>query len=185
MSYFILSQDNRLLDAVEPAGLTSLLTKEMLTEEKVHVLDELVLQVPIQQKEYVTYVDYIQRPIPLLSDRLKQLVVKYVPKMMCKAVVLADREQMRQDLYWVFVPPSLACLSDQTEFYQDGTVKRLILDLDKIGRRTFFRIDGIREEHLVVNLGLAESILRRDFTGIQLQKIELEVQREDEMKWLS
>ncbi|MCR8979565.1 serine protease [Brevibacillus laterosporus] len=185
MSYFILSQDNRILDAVEPAGLTSLLTKEMLTEETVHLLDELVLQVPIQQREHVTYVDFIQRPFPLLSDRLKQLVVKYVPKMLCKAVVLADREQMRQDLYWVFVPPRIDCLSDKTEFYQDNTMKRLILDQNKIGRRSFFRINGIREEHLVVNLGLAESILRRDFTGIQLQKVELEVQREDEMKWPS
>ncbi|AKF92343.1 hypothetical protein [Brevibacillus laterosporus] len=181
MSYFILSQDNRLLDAVEPTGLTELLTKEMLTEEKVHLLDELVLQVPIQRREHVTYVDFIQRPIPLLSDRLKQLVVKYVPKMLCKAVVLADREQMRQDLYWVFVPPRVNCLSDRAEFYQDNTIKRLILDQNKIGRRSYFQIDGIREEHLVVNLGLAESILHRDFTGIQLQKAELEAHREDEM----
>lgn len=181
MSYFILSQDNRLLDAVEPTGLTELITKEMLTEEKVHLLDELVLQVPIQRREHVTYVDFIQRPIPLLSDHLKQLVVKYVPKMLCKAVVLADREQMRQDLYWVFVPPRVNCLSDRAEFNQDNTIKRLIVDQNKIGGRTFFQIDGIREEHLVVNVGLAESILRRDFTGLQLQKVELEAHREDEM----
>ncbi|AYK07025.1 serine protease [Brevibacillus laterosporus] len=181
MSYFILSQDNRLLDAVEPTGLTELITKEMLTEEKMHLLDELVLQVPIQRREHITYVDFIQRPIPLLSDHLKQLVVKYVPKMLCKAVVLADREQMRQDLYWVFVPPRVNCLSDRAEFNQDNTIKRLIVDQNKIGGRTFFQIDGIREEHLVVNVGLAESILRRDFTGIQLQKVELEAHREDEM----
>ena len=110
----------------------------------------------------------------LISDAVKQLVEKYVPNMPFKAVVLTDMPKLMQTLYWLVIPPRVRCLSAQTEFHLDGTLKKLVIDEQLAAPYSFFQIEGIKEQFIVVNIELAESILRRDFRGIRLQKIQTE-----------
>ncbi|WP_276918648.1 hypothetical protein [Aneurinibacillus aneurinilyticus] len=37
-----------------------------------------------------------------------------------------------------------------------------------------YRIDGILEDYILISLDVAESLLRRGFTGIRLKKVEKE-----------
>ncbi|MED0673641.1 serine protease [Aneurinibacillus aneurinilyticus] len=174
MNYFIISQDERIFDAIEPTGVSQVITREQLEEEQLRKMDKLILQFSLKEKTTNEYVDFIQRPIPLLSDQCKQIIEKYVPHMHFKSVVLVDRKQMRQDVYWLIAPPRINCLSDESEFHKDGTIKRLVIDEQKAISHKIFRIDGILEDYILISLDVAESLLRRNFTGIRLKKVEKE-----------
>lgn len=174
MNYFILSQDERITNAVKPVGIAQVIKKELLTIERMEELEELERQFPVLEKGEVVYIDLIEKPIMLISDAVKQLVEKYVPNMPFKAVVLTDMPKLMQTLYWLVIPPRVRCLSAQTEFHLDGTLKKLVIDEQLAAPYSFFQIEGIKEQFIVVNIELAESILRRDFRGIRLQKIQTE-----------
>lgn len=171
MNYFILSQDVRIESAVEPAGVFDVIRQEWLTPNHAGELDELSIQFDIKQKCENDYLDFLDRPIPLYSNRLKTLIDKFAPNLSVKSVVLFDRERIKQDLYWLIILPRVNCLSEQSEFHEDGSLKRLVLDRKKIGRHTIFQIEGIRESVIVIDLRLAEALLRRDFFGIRLKKV--------------
>ncbi|MEZ2661779.1 serine protease, partial [Aneurinibacillus aneurinilyticus] len=73
MNYFIISQDERIFDAIEPTGVSQVITREQLEEEQLRKMDKLILQFSLKEKTTNEYVDFIQRPIPLLSDQCKQI----------------------------------------------------------------------------------------------------------------
>ncbi|MEG0258729.1 MAG: serine protease [Lysinibacillus sp.] len=174
MNYFILSQDERISNAVEPIGISKVIKKEMLTAERMEELEAVDRQFPVLDKRKNDYIDFIEKPIALLSDPVKQLVVKYEPRLPFKSVVLMDLPNLSQVLYWLIIPPKIACLSTQTEFHRDGTLKNLVIDEAKAAPYTIFKIDGIKEDFVIVNIELAESILRRAFRGIRLIKVQTE-----------
>ncbi len=174
MEYFILSQDKRITNAVKPIGVSKLVEKTGFTTRNWGALDDLPAQVNIAQQDYQEYVDLIADPLPLVSDKLKQLYQKFDPQIFFKPVVLADQKLMQQALYWLIVPPTCDCLSDQSEFYKNMTLKRLVINHQKADGKWIFKVTGIMEPFIIINLGVAESMLREDFKGIQLKPVATE-----------
>jgi hypothetical protein len=172
MEYFILSQDQRVVQAIRPVDIDKLVTDNGLASERWDNLDKLPVQYFLEEDSDPEYVDFIASPVPLVSDRLKQLYQKFDAKIFFKPVALADSKQMRQELYWLMNPPRCACLAEQTEFNKDRSVKRLVIDSRKAAGNWIFRVDGILERLFVVNLGVAEAMLRRDFSGVKLIRID-------------
>lgn len=172
MNYFILTQDERMVNVVEPVGITQVIKRELLVRERLDELDELDCQFPVLEKRENDYIDYIERPYPLLSDPFKRLVQRYEPKMPLKSVVLMDSTNMIQRLYWLMVPPTVACLSDESEFHRDGTVKKLVIEEELAASYTIFKVEGLKEDYVIVNLAIAESLLRRAYRGIRLHKVQ-------------
>ncbi|MGG1392164.1 serine protease, partial [Brevibacillus brevis] len=70
-------------------------------------LDEAVIQFDIKQKKENDYLDFLDRPIPLYSNRLKTIIHKFAPKLFVKSVVLVDMERIKQDLYWLMILPRM------------------------------------------------------------------------------
>ncbi|MED4351067.1 serine protease [Schinkia azotoformans] len=172
MNYFILRQDERISHAVEPIGLSRVIKQEwLMTKEGIHELDQLDRQFSIKEKNTNEAIDLIEKPIRLISDRLKKLIEKYVPSLPMKSVVLVDKKNGSQLLYWLLITRTLACLSAQTEFHPDGTIKKLVIEEEAAASYPIFKIEGVRENVLIVNVALAEGILRRSFYGIRLQKV--------------
>lgn len=172
MNYFILSQDERISNAIEPVGIAQVIKKELLTLDRMEELEGLERQFPVLEKNDMLYIDFIEKPIALFSDAVKQLVEKYVPNMLFKAVVLTDMPKSMQTLYWLVIPPKVPCLSSQSQFHLDGTLKKLIIDEAMAAPYSCFQIEGIKENYIVINIELAESILRRAFQGIRLHKVQ-------------
>ncbi|MBV7275320.1 hypothetical protein I6U48_20685 [Clostridium sp. PL3] len=173
MEYFIICQDKRVLNSVEPIGVSKEIDKNIDTK----VEDEMPVQFYIKEKKENEYVDYIEGQTPLISDKLKYIFEKFQEDIFLKPAVLADIKRMRQDLYWIMIPQAVECLSPKAEFNKDGTLKRLVIDETKIGFTKIFKVDGILENFIMISLDLAESILRRDFTGIKLERVEKEVRK--------
>lgn len=178
MEFFIMCQDSRILQAIRPLGISGLVTDNGLASERGNDLDTLPVQYYLEENSNPEYVDFIASPVPVVSDRLKQLFQKFDPQIFFKPVVLADAAKMRQELYWLMNPPSCACVADEREFNEDRSVKRLVIDSRKVDGKWIFRVKGILEQRIIVNLGVAESMLRRGYCGIILTRVETEIETE-------
>jgi hypothetical protein len=172
MEYFILSQDKRVLQAIRPLGIAKLVTDNGLASERWDDLDTLPVQYYLEENSDPEYVDFIADPVPLVSDRLKQLYQKFETTIFFKPVALADSTQTRQELYWLLNPPRCACVAEQSEFNKDRSLKRLVIDSRQAVRNWIFRVDGILERLIVIKLGVTEAMLRRDFSGVKLTRID-------------
>lgn len=174
MEYFVISQDKRIENVVEPIGILKEINKEILNKEGIKHMDDMPVQFDIKEKSSSEYIDFIEKPVLLVSDNLKKILNKYDKKIFFKPVVLCDRKEEKQDLYWLMVLDSIDCLSPKSEFNKNGTIKRLIIDEKKIGNFKIFKVNEVMEDLVIIRLDVAESLLRRDFTGIKLKKVERE-----------
>lgn len=113
-------------------------------------------------------------PVPLLSTTLKDVFISYVPGLPCSCVLLSDQKERQQHTYWVFEVECLDCLADGTEYYPDGTWKKMVLDEKRIGAKAIFRVNGTVQKPIMIRRDVAESILRRNMLGIKLECVEAE-----------
>ncbi|WP_017815001.1 hypothetical protein [Paenibacillus shenyangensis] len=175
MEYFILKQDQRLMNTAQPQRVSQLLPQELLLPERHNALVGMNLYFTVQKGGLMEPADYIQHPLPLMSDAMKKLLTIWEPAIRSYPVTLNDTERIEHKLYWLMLPPSVHALTEETSFYPDGSLKRLILNAQQLEEYSVCQLAGIRERIILVNLGLAESILRRDYDGICLERIETSV----------
>ncbi|HEY8463777.1 MAG TPA: serine protease [Bacillota bacterium] len=164
MDFFRFSQDQRVSGAIQPI-------RPVPANPEHNSETDFPVQYYLKANRDNEYIDFLEMPVALVSDRLKRLLTKYCPQLVCHPVVLADLSRMRQDLYWQINPVTVDCQAPQTEFYKDGAVRNLVIDAVKAGSVRVFRVAGIKESWIIVNLEVAESILRRDFLGIRLKRV--------------
>lgn len=127
--------------------------------------------IPVDQTSEEQYLDWLSKPWPMISDEMKNILALYNPKMEYKQIDLIDRQNYLQHTYWSFYVPSVDCLSPETEFYPDRSLKNLVVNRQKIKTHHFFSIRGIREPLYLVSLDAAESLLRRELTGFILESV--------------
>lgn len=178
MEYFILSQDESIQHTVS-------INRDRIPEEwksKITVERGIELQpgdIPggksynflVRSDKENAYPDFIQVPLPLISTGMKEIFLSHESDIQCNCALLSNRELKQQRVYWLFALKRIACASEQTEFYPNHMLKKLVLDREKIGHRVIFQVQGIMEKKVIVNSDVAESILRRPITGIRLEKI--------------
>ncbi|WP_438497074.1 hypothetical protein [Paenibacillus sp. IHBB 3054] len=173
MRIFRLTVDERVKHRVEPASLTKL-QLDALWGAGAQAEDETPLFLAVHMDQRTVYPDFLEFPLPLVSDRMRALLAQYMPGLAWKSAILSDIRQARQDAYWVLRPPVVECLSPQTLWYPNGTLKHLVLRHGDI-QAPVFRISGLMEPYIYIQLAVAESLLRRSFTGIGVQRVEMEV----------
>ena len=174
MDYFILRQDPRLTNMVEPQGILNQIDKYAYKNDERQYFDKDAIACYVKEKPHNDYGDYLERPLPLVSDKLKYLLEEEEPRCWYKPVACIDLKRIRQDVYWLMMPLKLDCLSKQTEFNKDGSVKRLVLEREKIGYCKIFRVAGIVEELVLLHLDLVEQILQGEFRGLKFEQVALE-----------
>jgi len=114
------------------------------------------------------------KPVFLMSTDLRKVVKMHDDSTIWKNVTLANKGNQKYHTYWMPLLDKIPCLSDKTEFYPDKSLKRMVLDPKKIGNSKIFRIGSIRQKIVVVNLDIAESILRRFINGVRLERVQCE-----------
>lgn len=118
------------------------------------------------------YPDIIESPVFLASDRLKQLIEPFEDSVIYKRVILSQIQEERQTVYWLMIPKTLDCLSDASEYYPNGWAKKAEIDPAKVGLHRIFQINLLPRPLFIVNLDVAEAIMRRGFGGIMLVPVE-------------
>jgi predicted RNA-binding protein len=167
-SYFEIYQDKRIEQCIEPRGAL----KKIDFKDDKEEIENMATQLFLTEKKENEYVDYIERPGLLISDNLKEVFEKYKEEIISRPVVLSDKKNKKQTVYWQIAIKAIDCISDKSEFDKNGTLKKLVIDEKKAGLKRIFKVKGILENIIIIRLDVAESILRRDFTGIALKRIE-------------
>lgn len=170
MEYFQLELDPRIHDAMRPVGLGKVLTPERLSGSRQDELKEMRLQFEIEEQGSLTFTDFIGYPVPLLSDALKRLIKVYDPSVPAFQIGLIDTKRQKQELYWLLLPPKVRCLSGDSRYSADGRLQEAVLDQGMLDGSPLIRVEGAPDNWMYVHLGLAESMLRRDFYGIKLNR---------------
>jgi hypothetical protein len=171
--YFLLTQDtdhlSPILPKMHPAGVKlsanmSRLEIAMMRETAVGYFDA---------NEGVA-LDLLLRPAMLVSDAVKQVMAAYQNKVIFRHVHLFGvfgKEPLSMT-YWIGAYPRVKCLSDRSEYFPNGMLKKPAPDSEKIPDCAFFTYEETQSPHLVMRMDLVESLLRRELTGLKFEEIE-------------
>lgn len=124
----------------------------------------------VREEAEVEFIDYVEGPRRLVSNRMKQLLELYEAGLGWTSVILTAKEAKRQELYWFLEPKERDVLSDKSKRDRLGNVTTLVLDGKRLRRERLFCAEG----HVVVHLDVAESLLRRAYTGLRLIPVEVD-----------
>lgn len=163
MEYFILRQDQSIINPIIP--LKTDLDDDFVCSS---VFGEVI------EKENAPYLDYLDRPKRIVSDALKELLTKYEDNLDFTAIVFTDVKKGTQRVYWLMDIMTKNCISQETTYYPNGQMKELVIDSQKVELDCIFQVESKMESYTIVNLEVAESMLRRAFLGIELQRVKLE-----------
>lgn len=117
--------------------------------------------------------DFIQHPVYMISKKLHDILDAYEDDLVFKDVVLIHKETQEQYWYHQILMDQLDVRSSDTQYYPDGTEKKLVLDKEKIGPHHLFMVGDSRMRHPVVSLAVVESLLRRAVTGVLFEEVEV------------
>ena len=167
--YYYLEQDPKLAGVVRLKGLTAIAPPEHLRHQQLQFIDPNPGFCLVESGQ--VYPDFIPQPVPLISDRLWQkLQLLKVKQLFSKAICLLDQQRLTQRLYWLIIPRQIDCLDAKPEFNHDGSLKRLKLDQAKIGWAKLFKVEGLREELILLEQDLV-SLLAWESFGVKFTKI--------------
>lgn len=122
----------------------------------------------IKPSDRTIFTDIIQFPFLLLSLKVAEVIKMYRERCFCRDVILLDQISGKSELYQLPVFDETDKLSIRER--QDGAQSETV-ELDK---HIFWVRDSLKR-HTVISLDLAESLLRREVTGLGLKEIELTV----------
>jgi hypothetical protein len=183
MGYFILSQDKTYKNqvAIDKSRLPEELQQKASLRSKNYYecenrfIGDKSFNLIVKSNVNNYYSDFIEIPFLLISDELKKIFISYEASLTCNCTILSDRVNKIQKVYWLCALEMVDCLGADSKFYPDGSIKELVLDRAKIGNRKIFQVAGIREQRFIASLDVVESILRRPFTGICVEKATMEI----------
>ena len=112
-------------------------------------------------------IDYDSRS-ELISDRLKMLMERYMPKYDFQPVVYMDTEKQEQSVFWRFRP--LTYGDYEATYRNDGIISQIVFPNNNAPIVFTARSPkGVRS--IAVRMAVAESTLRRCILGLKFTKI--------------
>lgn len=125
-------------------------------------------------KEDTVFVDFL--PIRQLfchafyvSDDFKELLDLYTDNLTAFPVFITDKNQKGQKVYWRIDIELVDCVVKEPNM----SYSNLTLYKSKLDSKHIFRIAFEKQEYLIVSLNLAETILRKEPSGIRFLPVKL------------
>ncbi|GFN32145.1 hypothetical protein [Paenibacillus xylaniclasticus] len=175
MDYFLLKQDERCKDAPVLLNVRQHLDPRDARQTRAHLIPD-ALMLPVRSEPDNEYPDVLStKDLFLVSSRMKPLLELYEPNMISKLTVLLDSEHQRQHDYYLPIFEEIEALSPSCEYKPDGeTITKLVLLSEPLRKKRIARIRCDGALLIVVRLDVAESILRRDFAAVRLERVPME-----------
>ncbi|MEY8356560.1 hypothetical protein AALB39_24855 [Lachnospiraceae bacterium 54-53] len=173
MRFFTMEQDKSLPDMIRFRDFDICGPRHIFYKEDGDKIDDSTMMY-LAKDSGETAPDFIQSPVYLVSDKVKKVLDMYEDDMVFRTVTIASKERETIMVYHHLLPDRMDMLSGQTEFYTSGSVKRLVLDPEKIGHHKVFLLNDKRFFNPLVSLEVVESLLRRNVTGIIWKEVLVE-----------
>ncbi len=155
--YYILKGDERLANAIEIKGAKNVASIDYVKTNSLQFLNSKPVMLHIEDNGL--WPDFIEKPLPLISNNLwtvfEQLKLKNI---FFKPVCFADIKKMTSFIYWLIIPDKIDCLSSDTEFNRDGSLKTLKINKEKVGLYKIFKVNGILEDLIIIDEDIADAI---------------------------
>lgn len=120
--------------------------------------------------------DFINVPPFILSDKYKDIFSLLEPAIEFKGIQLYPDDKTQyapMPTYWIPYLEKTDCLHKDSEIYDIGTAKKLILQKEAVIGKDIIRPDGIIEDVWLLSLTAAEAVLRRKPFGVNFEIIEV------------
>lgn len=174
MDYFLLNQDERYTNTPRLIDGFKKINIKNLNLSNDHKIEDITI-FQVNADEGCEFLDILDRQLFLISEDMKKITEKYNRNILFKTLVLIDSLHDRQESYFLPIFEEVECLSDKAELNLNKTVvKKIVLDKEKIEGKKIFKIKESSKPLIVVRLDVAESLLRRDFKGIKLERLQVE-----------
>lgn len=174
MEYFRLRQDGDYVNAPVIPDVIKQIQRRYVTPEDADKIDDITV-FNLANHDDIDFIDLLNRQLFLLSNLLKDTVKLYVPGLLCKKVLLISSAKQMQMLYYLPIFQAVDCMSDKSIMTPDkSVVKELVLKATAIPNKAIFKVKHSYETIIIARLDVAESIMRRDFRGIKMERVELE-----------
>lgn len=174
MEYFLLKQDEEYTNEPVLKDVFNTIDFRNINLLNAHKIDDVVI-FNVKCDEETEFLDVLDRNLFLISEKMKKIIEKYVPQSLFKTIPLIDLNNGRQENYYLPIFEEIECLSENAELNLNKTVvKKIILDKEKIKGKKIFKIKESEKTLVVVRLDVAESLLRREFKGMCLKRLEAE-----------
>lgn len=174
MDYFLLKQDEWYTDTpILYDVMKKVDIRDINRIDEHRIPDTLIFYV--KAKADSSFTDILDGQLYLISERLKSIIEKYDADAVFKFLPLIDMENKKQENYFLPILEDVEALSPNSVFNVNKTViKKIVLDGKKIDGKRIFRVKESIKPLVVVRLDAAESILRRNFKGIKLERLFVE-----------
>lgn len=174
MKYFMISQDKELSNLIVPEKLNPSVYKDGVSKKDFDKAPPMIVSYFSNSQE-LEKPDILYSPAFLVSDRFKKLLKVFNPKMSFKGIRCYPHEMEDSEalLYWWTYIPKVKCLGEETEKDPTGLIKHLVVEEGKLQGKSILVVDGTVENIVLVSLELAESMLRRNFWGMNFIPVEI------------
>ncbi|WP_110954335.1 hypothetical protein [Anaerosinus massiliensis] len=160
--YFLLCAETNILNTARPYGLERY--------KKVCDLGEVNIARVNEPNQY--YLDFFEFPRRMVSDKIKKILEESNPNTIFKRVAIIDPSKTQQMIYWLFALKEIDFIADTCKC-EKLDFKNIMIDHQKVKKHgyDFFIIMSVFEPFLIVNLEIAEKILRTNPVGIRFERI--------------
>lgn len=174
MDYFLLKQDEEYTNVPTLIDVFNKIDVRNINLLKADKIEDIVI-FNVKCEDDTEFLDILDRNLFLISEELKKLIEKYDLGILFKTIPLIDLSHERQENYYMPIFEEIECLNEKAELNLNKTVvKRIVLDKGKIKGKKIFKIKESSKTLVVVRLDVAESLLRRGFKGVCLERLEIE-----------
>lgn len=174
MDYFLLKQDERYKNTPHLSNVFKKINIKDLNLFDCNKISN-ILVFSVQNERNTTFLDVLDNQIYLISKEMKKILDKFNADILFKDVALLDHYNKRQGNYSLPIFKEINALSDRSEFNMNKTiVKKIVLDSQKIKGEKIFKLAESSKTLVVVRLDVAEFLLRRNFKGIKLERLEID-----------
>ena len=174
MDYFLLKQDEEYTNAPMLMDVFKNIDVRNINLLNAHKIDDIVI-LNVKCNDETEFLDILDRNLFLISKEMKKIIKKYDSEILFKTIPLIDLPHERQENYYMPIFEEVECLSEKSELNLNKTVvKKIILNKEKIRNKKIFKIKESSKTLVVIRLDVAESLLRREFKGMCLERLEID-----------
>lgn len=174
MDYFLLKQDKRYTNTPRLVDVFNKIDSRNINLLNAHKIEDLII-FNVKCDEESEFLDILDTQLFLISEKLKNIIEKFNRNIIFKIVPLIDLPHERQENYYLPIIEEIDCLSEKSEFnLNKSVIKKIILNKERIKDKKIFRIKESSKNLIVIRLDVAESLIRREFKGIYLERLMIE-----------
>lgn len=115
---------------------------------------------------------FLQKPFWLVSQGIFNIFRQYQVGAKARLLIMKNKESQDFNTFYFYKPYQLNCLHQDTEFYPNNTLKRLVLSEKLISSNKIFSVNQILEKYLIIDLEIAELLYSSGIFDFKLEKVE-------------